>query len=215
MSNIVHDYIDEYIEKTQGKNIEMFEELRKYAESNHIYIVKRQVEQFLITMIKILKPKKILELGTAIGYSALLFHKFSGASVTTIERNQEVYETAKENIEKKGAKEHISCLLGEVDEILPKIDEKFDLIFIDAAKSHYKSYFDECIKKLSQGGIIITDDVLYMGMTASDELATKKHCTITRNLREFLDYICNDSRFTTTILPIGDGVAVTYINQGD
>ena len=214
MSNIVHDYIEEYIDKTQKKNEDFFENLRNYAESNHIYIVKRQVEQLLITLVSALKPKKVLELGTAIGYSALLFHEFSGgARVTTIERDSEVLKMAKENIKLRGAEDHINCIFGDASEVLQNLNEKFDLIFIDAAKGQYKSYFDECLKNLNPGGVIITDDVLYMGMTASDELAIKKHITITRRLREFLDYICNDERFSTTILPVGDGVAVTYVKE--
>ncbi len=214
MSNIVHDYIEEYIDKTQKKNDDFFENLRTFAESNHIYIVKRQVEQLLITLVSALKPKKVLELGTAIGYSALLFNEFSGgAYVTTIERDEEVLKMAKENIKSRGKEEYINCIYGEASEVLKELNEKYDLIFIDAAKGQYKSYFDECLKNLNPGGVIITDDVLYMGMTASDELAIKKHITITRRLREFLDYICNDDRFQTAILPVGDGVAITYVKE--
>ncbi len=212
MNQIVYDYIEEYIDKTHRKNDDFFESLRAYAEENHIYIVKRPVEQFLITFLSSLKPKKILELGTAIGYSALLMHKFSGgAKVTTIERDDSVLELAKKNIEKGGAAGDIRCIFGEASEVLESLNDTYDLIFIDAAKGQYRAYFDECVKKLNKGGVIITDDVLYMGMTATDTLFRKKHDTIIKRLREYLDYICKDERFHTVILPIGDGVAVTYI----
>ena len=213
MNNIQYDYIEEYINRTHKKEEPFFSELREYAEKNHIYIVKPQVEKLLSVLLSIYRPKNILEVGTAIGYSALLMLKYAGegATVTTIEREEKVLLEAKENIKKRGMEDHIRCIFGDATEVLENISGDFDFVFIDAAKGQYRDHFDKALSMCHSGSVILTDDVLYFGMTASDELATKKHITITRRLREYLDFLCSDARFETTILPIGDGVAITYV----
>jgi predicted O-methyltransferase YrrM len=214
VSNIVHDYIDEYIDKTHSENEPFFTALRQYAIENHIYIVKPQVEQFLRTFLQAVHPAKILEVGTAIGYSALMMLScLPDAEITTIERDETVLKMARENIEKRGAQAHIRCIYGDAGEVLENLGGTYDFAFLDAAKGQYQTHFQMVLSKMKPGGVIVTDDVLYMGMTASDALATKKHDTITRRLREFLEYICKDKRFETVILPIGDGVALTYIKE--
>lgn len=214
MSNIVHDYIDEYIENTHRENEPFFKELRAFAEENHIYIVKPQVEQFLKTFLSVMRPKEILEVGTAIGYSAMLMLSCAPkAHVTTIERDENVLLMAKENIARRGVTDRVRCIFGDADEVLKELGGTYDFAFLDAAKGQYHAHFDQVVSKMKKGGVIITDDVLYMGMTASDALCKKKHMTITRRLREFLTYICTDARFETSILPIGDGVAITYIKE--
>ncbi len=214
MSNIVHDYIDEYIENTHRENEPFFKELRAFAEENHIYIVKPQVEQFLKTFLQVLRPKEILEVGTAIGYSAMLMLScVPDAHITTIERDENVLLMAKENIARRGVADRVRCIFGDADEVLKELGGTYDFAFLDAAKGQYQAHFEQVLTKMKKGGVIVTDDVLYMGMTASDTLATKKHMTITRRLREFLTYICTDPRFETSILPIGDGVAITYIKE--
>lgn len=214
MSQIVYDYIEDYLNRSLKQNEPFFEELRNFAEKNHIYIVKPQVEQFLKTFLFAARPSRILEVGTAIGYSALMMLScLPQAHVTTIERDEAVLAMAKENIKKRGAEENIRCIFGDAGEVLENLNAAFDLVFLDAAKGQYQTHFNLCLAKMNPGGVIITDDVLYMGMTASDKLATKKHITITRRLREFLSYLCANERFETTVLPIGDGVAVTYIKE--
>ena len=213
MNNIQYDYIEEYINRTHKKEEPFFSELREYAEKNHIYIVKPQVEKLLSVLMSVLRPKNILEVGTAIGYSSLLMLKYAGdeATVTTIERDEKVLLEAKENIKKRGMEDRIRCIFGDATEVLENISGDFDFVFIDAAKGQYRDHFDKALSMCHSGSVILTDDVLYFGMTASDELATKKHITITRRLREYLDFLCGDERFETTILPIGDGVAITYV----
>lgn len=210
-NNIVQGYIEEYIDNTHQKSEVFYEELRAFAESNHIYIVKRDVERFLRTLLSIHKPKQILEVGTAIGYSSMFMAETANACVTTIERDEMVFSQAKEHAEKRGIADNIRFIFGDASEVLENLSGTFDFAFIDAAKGQSKDHFDKILPKMQPGGVIVTDDVLYMGMTASDELATKKHITITRRLREYLTYLCTDPRFETVILPIGDGVAVTYI----
>jgi len=213
MNNIQYDYIEEYINSTHKAEEPFFKELRDYAEANHIYIVKPQVEKLLSVLMSITKPAKILEVGTAIGYSSMLMLKYAGkdACVTTIERDESVLSQARENIKARGVEDRIHTIFGDATEVLESLSGEFDFVFIDAAKGQYRDHFEKSLKLVKSGGIILTDDVLYFGMTASDHLATKKHITITRRLREYLSFLCNDERFETTILPIGDGVAITYV----
>ncbi len=213
MNNIQYDYIEEYINNTHKKEEPFFAELRSFAESNHIYIVKPQVEKLLSVLMSVIKPKNILEVGTAIGYSSMLMLKYAGesAKVTTIERDASVLSQARENIKARGFDDRIHTIFGDATEVLGSISGEYDFVFIDAAKGQYRDHFEKSLKLIKSGGIILTDDVLYFGMTASDELATKKHITITRRLREYLNFLCSDERFETTILPIGDGVAITYV----
>ena len=213
MNNIQYDYIEEYINNTHKQEEPFFADLREYAQTNHIYIVKPQVEKLLAVLMSITKPKNILEVGTAIGYSSMLMLKYAGETscVTTIERDEKVLTEARENIKSRGLEKRINTIFGDATEVLESLSGEYDFVFIDAAKGQYRDHFEKSLKLVKQGGIILTDDVLYFGMTASDELATKKHITITRRLREYLSFLCNDERFETTILPIGDGVAITYV----
>ncbi len=213
MNDIQYDYIKNYINQTHKKEEPFFSELRGFAESNHIYIVKPQVERLLSVILSILKPKKILEVGTAIGYSSMLMLKYAGENshVTTIERDEEVLLMAKENIAARGVEDRIRCIFGDATEVLEHLTGEYDFIFIDAAKGQYRDHFEKSLKLIKSGGLILTDDVLYFGMTASDEFMVKKHDTITKKLREYLDFLCSDERFETNILPIGDGVAITYV----
>ncbi len=213
MNNIQYDYIEEYINNTHKAEEPFFADLRSYAQNNHIYIVKPQVEKLLAVLMSIVRPEKILEVGTAIGYSSMLMLKYAGKNscVTTIERDENVLSQARENIRLRGLENRIHTIFGDASEVLESISDKYDFVFIDAAKGQYRDHFEKSLKLVKPGGIILTDDVLYFGMTASDELATKKHITITRRLREYLSFLCSDERFETTILPIGDGVAITYV----
>lgn len=213
MNNVQYEHIENYINKTHKKEEEFFANLRDYAEKNHIYIVKPQVERLISVLMSLIKPEAILEVGTAIGYSSMLMLKYAGENshVTTIERDEEVLLLAKENMKRRGVAERIRCIFGDATEVLDSLTGKYDFIFLDAAKGQYRDHFEKSLSLIKPGGIILTDDVLYFGMTASDEFMVKKHDTITKKLREYLDFLCNDERFETTILPIGDGVAITYV----
>ncbi len=213
MGNVQYEHIEKYINQTHKTEDEFFCKLREYAQKNHIYIMKPQVERLMAVLMQIIRPKRILEVGTAIGYSSMFMHKYAGEDsvVTTIERDDVVLEMAKENIKSRGIEDKIHCIFGDATEVLDSLSGEYDFIFIDAAKGQYRDHFDKSLKLIKSGGVILTDDVLYFGMTASDEYAVKKHDTITRKLRGYLDFLCSDERFETTILPIGDGVAITYV----
>ncbi len=196
---------------------EKFIELEKYAHENHIPIIEREVAQLLRVILKIVKPKKILEVGTAIGYSAIVMASSTekNCEITTIERRPDMVELARENLKSTGYLEKVNVVCGDAEEILLQLNEKYDFIFLDASKGHYLKFFNRCIELLNDGGIIMADNVLYKGMVASDELVKRRKKTIVKRMREFLRYINNLEGYESCIIPIGDGISLTYREESD
>ncbi|MGO1368260.1 MAG: O-methyltransferase [Senegalia sp. (in: firmicutes)] len=210
MGNINKDYIEEYIRKIIPKKDDFLIGLEKFAYENHIPIIHPEVAEFMKVLIKIKGAKNILEIGTAIGYSAIIMaNSMDEGRITTIERRQDMIDIAKKNIEKLSLK-NIDIINGEAKEILPKLNQKFDFIFIDAAKGKYMEFLPYCIDMLEENGIILSDNVLFKGMVANDDLVERRKKTIVRRMRKYLDYISNHESLTTSIIPIGDGMAISY-----
>ena len=210
---ITYDFIAEYLQNTVKKESPFLEELYLFARENHIPVIKREAGRFLGLLVGLTNAEAILEVGTAIGYSAMLMYDASGktAHITTIERDAEMFLNARINIKKYGAKQNIKTVFGDAEEELDKIEGIFDLIFIDAAKGQSGVFFEKCMSKIKKGGLIVTDNVLYGGMIATDELAKRKHRTITNKMREFLTMLCSRDDLDTAIIPIGDGMALTRV----
>ena len=210
---ITYDFIAEYLKNTVKKESDFLEELYSYARENHIPVIQREAGRFLGFLVGLTGAETILEVGTAIGYSALVMYDASGkkAKITTIERDEEMFLNARLNIKKYDAKKNIKTVFGDAEEELDKIEGLFDMIFIDAAKGQSGIFFEKCLSKIKKGGLIVTDNVLYGGMIASDELAKKKHKTITYKMRDFLTMLCSSDNFDTAIIPIGDGMALTRV----
>ncbi len=217
MNNINEEYVEEYIRSLLSEKNKKLIELEKYADDNHIPIIEKEVAQFLRVILKIIKPKKILEIGTAIGYSAIVMASSTEdfCKITTIERRTDMVELANKNIVNNGYAERINVLHGEAEEILLKLNEKYDFIFMDASKGHYLKFFNRCRELLNDGGIIMADNVLYKGMVASDELVVRRKRTIVKRMREYLKYINNLEGYESCIIPIGDGVSLTYREEID
>ena len=212
MTNINEEYIEEYIRSILPENELYLKKLELYAEENHVPIVEIEVAQLLKVLLKIHRPKNILEIGTAIGYSALIMASSTAENckITTIERRLDMVDLAKNNINNTKYKNRIKVLYGEADEILPNLDEKYDFIFLDAAKGQYLQFFNHCMELLNAKGVIVSDNVLFKGMVASDELVVRRKKTIVKRLRQYLKYINHLEGYTSCIIPIGDGVALTY-----
>lgn len=211
LSNINEEYIEEYIRNILPENKFYLKELEIYAELNHIPIIEKEVAQLLKLLLKIHKPKKILEIGTAIGYSALVMAEaIDNCQITTIERLPNMVQLAKTNINNTVYKNKIRILEGEAEEILPNIEEKYDFIFLDAAKGQYLELFNHCMRLLRPKGLIVSDNVLFKGMVASDKLVIRRKKTIVKRLRKYLEYINAIEGYISSIIPIGDGVALTY-----
>ena len=215
MSNINLAFIEEYIRDVLPINKGPLREIEIYAAENHIPIVHKEVGVLLQVLTKIAGAKKVLEIGTAIAYSALLFSEAMGEDghITTIERNKRMIPLAKENIQKAGKTENIRLIEGDATEIIKQLKEKYDLIFLDGAKGHYKYLLKESIDLLNPGGILISDNILYKGMVATDKLVVRRQRTIVNRMREYLRYICNHPQLDTSIIPIGDGLAISYKKQ--
>ncbi|NBI06708.1 O-methyltransferase [Senegalia massiliensis] len=210
MSNINKDYIEDYIRSVLPKRDSFLVQLEEFAQENNIPIIHPEVAEFMRVILKIKDSKNILEIGTAIGYSSIVMsNSIKEGNIITIERQENMVKLANENIEKSGIK-NIEVKHGEAKDILPKLNKKFDFIFIDAAKGKYMEFLPYCINMLEDKGIILSDNVLFKGMVANDDLVVRRKKTIVRRMREYLDDISNHSELTTSIIPIGDGVALSY-----
>jgi len=212
LSNIVNNLVEEYIRTTLKDKEGLLRELEVYAEENNVPIVHKEVSDLLKVLLKIDKPKRILEVGCAIGYSSILFATTVGddVQITTVERKELMIEKAKENIKRAGFENNITILEGDAEELLSNIEGEFDMIFLDAAKGQYKLFYDMVIDKLKVGGLLISDNILYKGMVAHDDFVVKRKKTIVKRMRNYLDYICNCDYLSTSLIPIGDGVALSY-----
>lgn len=211
MNNINQDYIEKYIQKLLPKPEPFIKELQNYAEEFHIPIIHPEVAQFLSILLKAQNCKRVLEIGTAIGYSAILFSGSMGkdSEIITIERDADMIDIAKQNIKKADLQKNIKILEGEADDVLPTLTPYFDCIFLDAAKGHYMDFLPKCLELLKDKGILISDNVLFRGMVASDHLVKRRKITIVKRMRKYLHYISNHSQLNTSIIPLGDGLAIS------
>ena len=209
MSNVSYDYIEDYIRGLIPEKTGSLKTMEDYAEENHVPIIHPEVGQFLRVIIKSHKVKRILEVGCAIGYSSCLMAQAAGedCQITTIERDEEMYEKAVANITAMGLDRNITVLKGDAMELLATIQGEYDMIFLDAAKGHYDHFLPDCTRVLKKGGIIIGDNVLFRGMVASRELVIRRKITILKRMRKYLQHISNMKQLETVVLPIGDAVA--------
>ena len=196
---------------TLWEESEKLKEIEKEAEKEHIPIISREIANILKSIISIKDPKLILELGTAVGYSTLWMAEYTDekAEIVTIERDEERFKRAKENIKEFGFDKKVNFKFGDAREIVPYLRRKFDLIFIDAAKGQYLNLFKMAEEKISDNGIIICDNVLYKGLIRNKQKVDHKMRTMVVNMRKFLIYLKNNKRFKTDILDIDDGLTIS------
>ena len=186
------------------------EQIKEKALNEHIPIIMDDTLEVVGKVLDELKPKRILEIGTAVGYSAICFSKYlaEGGKIDTIERDEERVEEAIINIKDLQLEEKINIIIGDAVEILPTLNEKYDVVFIDAAKGKYPFFLKEAIRMLSDKGIIIADNILYKGYTLSDYNKHKQR-TAVRGLREYLKELEENEELTTELLEVGDGLTIT------
>lgn len=209
---ITHDYINEYIRNTIKPSSGLLKELEEYAAVNRVPIIQPEVAALIVFVGRLAKPSRILEAGTAIGYSAILMSSIldEGGRIDTIERNDLMIGLAKDNIKAAGLENTINIIQGDALEVLKCLDRQYDMIFLDAAKGQYPEFLAECMRMLKKGGVLLSDNVLYKGMVANDELVVRRKKTIVKRMRDYLDSLCRDERLDTSIIPVGDGVALSY-----
>ena len=188
-------------------------ELKKIKEKalkEYIPIIMDDTLEVIDRVLKEKKPTKVLEIGTAVGYSAMCFTEFlnEGGKIDTIERDEERIAEAKVNIVNVGVADKINIIEGDAVEILPTLDDKYDMIFIDAAKGKYPFFLKESLRLLADDGIIFADNILYKGYVMSDYNKHKQR-TAVRNLREYIHEVTENPDLETEILEVGDGLAIT------
>ena len=195
-------------------NLVELERIKEKALEEHIPIIMDDTLEVIEEYLKDNKPKRILEIGTAVGYSAICFTEFLGedGSIDTIEREHERVIKAIENIKKAEVEEKINIYEGDAVEILPTLNGKYDAIFIDAAKGKYPFFLKESLRMLESDGIIFADNILYKGYVLSDYNKHKQR-TAVRNLREYIKETTEDERLNTRILEVGDGLAITKFSN--
>lgn len=202
-------YVDELIPQPPKWAVQ----LEQYAKVKRIPIIDKVSLQLLLQIILIKQPKNILEIGTAIAYSTLRMHEIvPNAQITSLEKNEMMYEEALRNVELYSQNNHIKIMLGdalETIERLPK-EESFDFVFIDAAKSQYHRYFNAVDPLLIKGGVIVTDNVLFRNLVlASNEEIPKRYKSIVKNLRNYNEQVMSNKNYYSSLIPIGDGLLVS------
>lgn len=210
MNQINKDYIEEYLYENLKEKSDFLTSLEKEALENHIPIISPEVGQFLRFLIKLNNPKRVLEVGTAIGFSGLVMLDASKdiKKLVTIEKREDLAEIALKNMEEANEKKRVELKVGDALEVLKSMDDTFDFVFIDAAKGHYGEYFEEIKKMITPKGVIVCDNVLYKGMVANDDLVLRRKKTIVKRLRNFIKEVTNLDDYESTLIPMGDGLLV-------
>ena len=191
-------------------NKQELEKIKKKALEEHIPIIMDETLEVIEKYLSKNKPNRILEIGTAVGYSAICFTQFlaENGMIDTIERESDRVEEAKKNIQLAEVEDKINIYEGDAVEILPTLNNKYDVVFIDAAKGKYPFFLKEALRMINPNGIIFADNILYKGYVMSDYNKHKQR-TAVRNLREYVKEVIENPNLETEILEVGDGVAVS------
>ena len=194
--------------------MKMLDKIKQKALDEHIPIIMDDTLEVVDKLLKELKPHRILEIGTAVGYSAICFSKYlePNGKIDTIERDAERVAEARINIAEVGVADKINIYEGDAVEILPTLNEKYDVVFIDAAKGKYPFFLKEALRMIKPNGIILADNILYKGYVMSDYNKHKQR-TAVRNLREYVKEVTENPNIETEILEVGDGLAISRINM--
>ncbi len=209
---IHNERITAYIHSLESPGSELCESIRKAALAEDVPIIRPETASLLTFFIRLNRPMRILEVGTAVGYSALLMGEVmpEGAVITTIEKYEPRIEQAKINFAKAPQGNRITLMEGDAAEVLKSLTEPYDLIFMDAAKGQYLNFLPDVLRLLKTGGMIFSDNVLQDGDVLESRFAvTRRNRTIHSRMREYLYLLKHTEGLTSSIIPIGDGVAVT------
>ncbi len=195
-------------------NKQELEIIKQKAIKEHIPIIMDDTLEVVDKILRQIKPSRILEIGTAVGYSAICFSEYlePGGMIDTIERDIDRIAEAKENVKKVEVSEKIQIYEGDAVEILPTLQEKYDVVFIDAAKGKYPFFLKEALRMIKPNGIILADNILYKGYVMSDYNKHKQR-TAVRNLREYIKEVTENPNIETEILEVGDGLAISKIKN--
>lgn len=207
------EIITQYLSTLLPEEEQWVKELQAAAKKDNVPIMDAISMRFLMQLMRLNKPARILEIGTAIGYSSLrILEANPTAHIVTIERDEPRYEQAVQNIQRLGKQDHITLLFGDalqcMDELIAK-EHTFDCVFIDAAKGSYKQFFEKAQLLIAENGFIVSDNVLFRGYVADISLSPKRYVKMVEKIRDYNQWLSSHPAFTTTIVPTGDGVALS------
>lgn len=206
---VINNDVREFLRTAQKPLPGILGEIEKDANERRVPIIPHETVAFLNVLLGQIKPKQILEIGTAIGFSSSLMaqHIEEGGQVTTIDRYEKMINEAKQNYEKQGITDKVTLLEGDASEVLPTLEGPYDMIFMDSAKAKYYDFLPQCMRLLKVGGLLIVDDVLQGGtILEPKENIPRRVRTIHRKLNLFLDVVMNHPSLDSSILPLGDGL---------
>ena len=209
---IVDERLVSYINSLDTGNTEILDQIEREALAGDVPVIRKEMQSFLKLMLSLKKPSKILEVGTAVGFSALLMAEYApkGAQITTIENYEKRIPIARENFRRAGREGQITLLEGDAAEVLGTLQESYDFIFMDAAKGQYIHFMPEILRLLARDGVLISDNVLQDGDIIESRFAvTRRNRTIHKRMRDYLYQLTHSDELVTAVLPIGDGITVS------
>ncbi len=209
---IVDERLVTYINSLDTGNTKILDQIEKEALDTFVPIIRKEMQSFLKMFLSVGKPMRILEVGTAVGFSAILMAEYGPADcrITTIENYEKRIPIAKENFKRAGKESQITLLEGDAADVLKELDEPYDLIFMDAAKGQYIHFMPDVLRLLKPGGVLISDNVLQDGDIIESHFAvTRRNRTIHKRMRDYLYELTHNEELVTAVLPIGDGITVS------
>ena len=215
---IVNERIVTFINSLDTKNGELLETIESEARAADVPIIRREMQSFLKVLLMLKKPARVLEVGTAVGFSALMMSEYvpEECRITTIENYEKRIPIARENFHRAGKEEQITLIEGDAAEVLKTLDGSYDFIFMDAAKGQYIHYLPDILRLLSPGGCLVSDNVMQDGDVIESRFAVeRRNRTIHARMREYLYELKHNDALTTSIIPLGDGVAVSIKDPSD
>ena len=209
---IVDERLVTFINSFDNGNSEILDQIEKEAIETYVPIIRKEMQTFLKTLLAIKRPARILEVGTAIGFSAILMAEYNpvDCQITTIENYEKRIPIARENFIRAGKEMQITLLEGDAAEVLKDLEKPFDFIFMDAAKGQYIHFMPEVLRLLGKDGILVSDNVLQDGdIIESRYVVTRRNRTIHKRMRDYLYQLTHHEELVTSILPIGDGITIS------